>query len=433
MDGLVLGDKKSMPPKNQFRLSKRFYLISILLLITIITGLATGFPLFFRLTYILCVAIILTFVWNLISVKQLSIKVDRRTERVHVGEPLVERITAINDGFIPKSSLIVEDMADIPGYSSAHAIDISSKSFRSWRTTTPARKRGIYKIGPIKVSSSDTLGLYQRDIFQGNTSQITVYPRLHTISGFDITTDTLYSEGNTTKRAHILTPHASSIRDYEYGDSISRVHWKSSAKHGKLMSREFDIGRSNDIWTVVDLDTSHQYGSLDNGTDEIAVSITASISQKYSSLGRSIGVIGYGNTKLFIEPSTGQSHFGNILENLAAIRAEGNTPLFDVLAKEDNLWASQSTLILITSSTALAWISALEHIRLKHVNIIVILLNANSYTNEDSELTNAKKLFSLGIKTYVVDKESSVEAALSKPYIDASASLINKELKEPTA
>ena len=157
------------------------------------------------------------------------------------------------------------------------------------------------------------------------------------------------------------------------------------------------------------------------------------ISQKYSSLGRSIGVIGYGNTKLFIEPSTGQSHFGNILENLAAIRAEGNTPLFDVLAKEDNLWASQSTLILITSSTALAWISALEHIRLKHVNIIVILLNANSYKNQDTELTNAKKLFSLGIKTYVVDKESSVEAALSKPYIDVSASLINKELKEPAA
>ena len=70
---------------------------------------------------------------------------------------------------------------------------------------------------------------------------------------------------------------------------------------------------------------------------------------------------------------------------------------------------------------------------MKHVNIIVILLNANSYKNEDAELTNAKKLFSLGIKTYVVDKESSVEAALSKPYIDASASLINKELKEPTA
>ena len=422
-----------MPPKNQFRLSKRFYLILILLMITIITGMATGFPLFYRLSYILCVAIILTFVWTLISVKQLSIKVDRRTNKVHVGEPLVERITATNDGFIPKPSLIVEDLADIPAYSSAHAIDISSKSFRSWRTTTLARKRGIYKLGPIKVSSSDTLGLYQRETFHGEISQITVYPRLHTIAGFDITNDTLYSEGNNTKRAHILTPHASSIRDYEYGDSISRVHWKSSAKHGKLMSREFDIGRSNDIWTIVDLDTSHQYGSLENGTDEISVSITASISQKYSSLGRPIGVVGYGDTRLFIEPSTGQSHFGHILENLAAIRAEGNTPLFDVLAQEDNLWVSQSTLILITSSTDLAWISALEHIRMRHVNIIVILLNANSYKNQDTRLPNAKRLYSHGIKTYVVDKESSIEASLSTPYIDPDNSLINKELKEPAA
>ena len=39
----------------------------------------------------------------------------------------------------------------------------------------------------------------------------------------------------------------------------------------------------------------------------------------------------------------------------------------------------------------------------------------------------------LSITGYVVDKESSVEAALSKPYIDASASSINKELKEPAA
>ena len=60
-------------------------------------------------------------------------------------------------------------------------------------------------------------------------------------------------DNTTRKRSHDLTPHAASVREYAFGDSISRVHWNSTARLGKLMSKEFDLDRSGDIWILVDL------------------------------------------------------------------------------------------------------------------------------------------------------------------------------------
>ena len=247
-----------------------------LVIVTIISGLATGFGLFYRLIYILILTAVLSFVWNWVSMLGLDISVDRRTKRARVGDDIEERITIRNHIPLPKPTLEVEDVTDLPGYSSGQALSLSSRGFRSWRTISPARKRGVYTLGPVRVSNSDAFGLFRRDADFGESDSLVVYPRTYNLSDFEIPATYLTGESNARRRSHDLTPHAASVREYASGDSLSRIHWNSTARTQRLMSKEFDLGLSSDVWLMVDLHAEVQAGELEDSTDEYAVSIAAS-------------------------------------------------------------------------------------------------------------------------------------------------------------
>ena len=148
---------------------------------SIVTGSATGFALFFRLGYILAAVLAVSFLWNWYSVRSLEILIDRRTKRVSVGDFLEERLTVRNKGVFAKPILEIEDLTAIPGYSTGMAVSLSGKSFRSWRVRDVARKRGIYEFGPVKITSTDMLSLFRRESFYGDIDSVYVYPKIYEI------------------------------------------------------------------------------------------------------------------------------------------------------------------------------------------------------------------------------------------------------------
>ena len=396
--------------RERFSLTPRFYLIALLFVVTIITGMATGFALFYRLAYILCIATILSFLWNMHSVKSIDVHVDRRTKKVHVGDLLDERITARNNGLIPKPVITIEDLSEIPGYSSRRAVSLPSKGFRSWRTNSPAKKRGVYKMGPLRIRSTDALGLFEREIYFGETSEITVYPKILNLRSFNLPANSISGDSSVTKRTQILTPHAASVRDYAFGDSISRVHWNTTAKQGKLMSKEFDMGMSNEIWIFLDLQESVQHGDMDEGTDEWVVSIAASLAQKFSDANIPTGLVAYGDKRHFINASRGQGHFENILETMATAKSEGKTSLFDVIANEEALWTYQNSLIVITPSCSSNWARAIGAMSSKRINTTVILLDSQTFGANSDPSETIRDLLQSGIPTHLVQKGDNLES-----------------------
>ena len=279
----------------KFSLQTRLFLVLGLIVITLFTGLATGFGLFYRLIYILGLTAVLAFIWNWLSVVGLEVSVDRRTRRARVGDDIEERITVRNRSSWQKSTLEVEDVTDMPGYSNGRVLSLPSKGFRSWRTLAPARKRGVYKLGPVRVSNSDPFGLFRRDRDFGGQDELVVYPRVYDLADFEMPPGYLTGESSARRRSHDLTPHAASVREYSFGDSLSRIHWQSTARTGRLMSKEFELGMASDVWILVDLHREVQAGDLDESTDEYAVSIAASMAQKYIQAQLPVGLLAYGD------------------------------------------------------------------------------------------------------------------------------------------
>ncbi len=381
--------------------------------VTLFTGVSTGFVLFFRLLYVLALTAVLSFIWNWLSVRSLDVEVDRRSSRVRVGDIVDERITVRNRSTIPKPVLEVEDLTDLPGYSSGMAVSLASKGFRSWRTLTPARKRGVYSMGPVRVANSDAFGLFRREEFFCGTDNLIVYPRTFDVPGFTIPAADLSGESSTRRRSHDLTPHAASVREYASGDSISRVHWNSTARLGKLMSKEFDLGMSSDVWLFVDLHGEVQAGELDESTDEYAVAIAASLAHKYLQSRLPVGLIAYGDQRYFLTSDTGTGHFDRIMELLALSKAEGTVPLETALPQEEALWGYHSSLIVITSSHRSGWTTALRELIRRRVRVAVALLDGASFGGIFNTLENVPELYGHGVPPYVVRRDDDIPLALS--------------------
>lgn len=382
---------------------------------TAVTGAATGFGLFFRLIYILALTAALAFAWAWLAARGLEVSVERRTKRARVGDDIEERVTVRNRSALPKSSLVIEDQTDMPGYRNGRAVSLPSRSFRSWRSLAPARKRGVYKLGPVRVSGSDPFGLFASERDFGGQDDLVVYPQVHELPSFAVPAGFLTGESSARRRSHDLTPHAASVREYAFGDSLSRIHWNSSARTGRLMSKEFDLGLASDVWIVVDLHKDVQAGELEESTDEYAVSIAASLAQKYLRARIPVGLVAYGDERRLIPADAGAGQHDRIMDALARSAAEGATPLEDVIAQEERAWGTHSSVAVITPSHRPAWTTAVRELGRRRVNVTAILVDGESFGGMFRPMDALAPLYAAGVAPYAVRMGDSIPLALSRP------------------
>lgn len=346
----------------------------------------------------------------------LGVTIVRRSKRVHVGDDVEEHLTVQNIGRLPKSVIEVEDLSDLPGYSNGMAVSLSAKGSRSWTSLAPARKRGVYTMGPVMVSNTDPFGLFKRDRFFGETEALLVYPRTYDLPGFVIPSAHRSGENSARRRSHDLTPHAASVREYSFGDSISRIHWNSTARIGKLMSKDFDLGFSSDVWILVDLHREVQVGELEESTDEYAASIAASLGRKYQNETLPVGLVAYGDQRYVLQAETSSGQLDRLMEFLAISKSEGTVPLDEVIALEEQLWGYHSSIVVITSSHRVEWVTALKELIRRRIKVLVVLLDGMSFGGIYDSTAVVPKLYEAGVSPYIVRQGDSIPVALSHTY-----------------
>jgi len=104
------------------------------------------------------------------------------------------------------------------------------------------RARGIYPVGPAEVSVADPLALNERRTRTGGVDHLTVYPRVDRLSGFPAVRG-LDPAVQSTRPT--FAPHGGedffTLREYQIGDDLRKVHWPSSAKRDALMIRQLEV------------------------------------------------------------------------------------------------------------------------------------------------------------------------------------------------
>jgi uncharacterized protein (DUF58 family) len=388
-------------------------LVVVLFLLCVIFAYATGFWLLFRLAYVLLCVVPLSYFWARINVSGIEVEAARLVDRAQVGQSAEERISIENPSFFPRIWLEVEDPSPLPDHSPGRIISLSGRSQRTWRSRTLLRRRGVYPIGPLTITSGDPFGLFRVSRTYGNASSIIVYPGFIDLPHFTVPPANLPGEGRFRKRTHYVTPNAAGVREYEYGDGLSRIDWKSTARQGRLMVKMFELDPASDIWIAMDLQASVQAGEGDESTEEYAVKIAASVARFFLNANRNVGFMAFGDRLDLIEVERGGQQMTHILEALALSRAVGDVPIGDLINVEGRHFGRHTTLVVITPSIDHDWVLSLLTLTQRGVKVAVVLLEPSTFGGQDSSLMVVSSLAAADIWTYLVKQGDDLSNTLA--------------------
>jgi hypothetical protein len=137
----------------------------------------------------------------------------------------------------------------------------------------PNLPRGIITVGPATTVRSDPIGLLRREHAFHDVHEVYVHPR--TIAVPSTSAGLIRDlEGNPTRRLVDADMSFHAIREYAPGDSQRQIHWKSTAKTGQLMVRQYEESRRSRMAVVLAI-AEQEYADADEF--ELAVSCAASV------------------------------------------------------------------------------------------------------------------------------------------------------------
>ncbi|AMM21144.1 hypothetical protein AX769_14620 [Frondihabitans sp. PAMC 28766] len=228
-----------------------------------------------------------------------TISLDLPHERVAVGDDADGRVTVTNPTRRRVLGVTVEipigtGLAEItlPGLRGGDSVE---ESF-----AVPTSRRGVIPVGPVRTVRGDPIGLVRREVEWTGVTDLFVHPR--TIGIPSTSTGLIRDlEGNATRD---LTPsdisfHA--LREYVAGDERRHIHWKSTAKAGAYMVRQFEETRRSHLVIALSL------ANADFATEdefELAVSVAASLGIRAIRDAREVSVVVSERTPEFAKRKT---------------------------------------------------------------------------------------------------------------------------------
>jgi len=394
----------------------------ILLAIILLLAFATGEGLLYRLSYFLMIVIAASYGWAWLKLRRLEMKLEEQDLVAHVGGFLKGSIVVHNTSGLPTGWVEIGQTSDMPGHVCEGATRLPARGWEEWRAEVYCHARGVYTVGPLVARSSDPVGLFHVQITRTAPITVIIYPQIVELPDLHLPFADLSGEERALLPLQTRTAQASAVRQYNHGDSLNRIHWPSTARCGQLMSKEFDSGKSSDMWIVLDLERSIHKTVGTERTDEYAVTVAASLANLALSEERSTGLIAYGDRKYVLPPSSGARHMSRVLETLALSKTEGETPLNEVLVDNATRIGRFASLTVITSSTNTAWVSALQDLQGRGLSIMAVLIDPASFDGEEACYEVAARLMHAGIASYRIRRGDDISSALSRPLIPAEVS-----------
>ncbi|MCL2146599.1 MAG: DUF58 domain-containing protein [Synergistaceae bacterium] len=174
---------------------------------------------------------------------------------------------------------------------------------------TKFNSRGRHPAGLFHISSIYPFNLFKRYRAFDFEEHVVVFPSpLKCLPEVVFINDEVEDEDNAESSASVLVEtDIVGIRPYEEGDSFRRVHWKSSAKTGKLNTKLYE-GEGAGIGKIIELDRLVSAG-IERGLSMASYAISQSMKS-----GIPIGMLTRGE---LIPPSAERAHKLKLLEMLA--------------------------------------------------------------------------------------------------------------------
>jgi uncharacterized protein (DUF58 family) len=199
--------------------------------------------------------------------------------RVAAGEQVTLTARVENVSRLRTGVLLAEDI--IPGTLGAGSqlvLDgIGPGGHREMSYHIRPQIRGKFSVGLLRVRMADAFGLVEISRSFNTTSTLVVTPRIFPLPRATVTSSWLGEGDGAMRTISAIGEDDAAPRAYQDGDGLHRVHWRSTARYGKLMVRREEHQWRNSASVFLDTRRSSHAGSGPASTFEFAVSAAASI------------------------------------------------------------------------------------------------------------------------------------------------------------
>ena len=379
-------------------ISSRARVIFVLLMVCAGLALAGGKPIFANMAYLLAGLLVVSFVWSRVSLSGISLTRLARTHRGQVGVPFEEAFVLRNASRWSKVWLEIEDLSDLPGHRVSTVLTgFGAGHERKWPVRTICRDRGRFHLGPTRLLSGDPFGLFPAARYLAERQHVIILPMTLPLTSFSVPSGRRAGGEALRERTHQVTPNAAGVRDYAPGDGFHRIHWRSTARRGRLIVKEFELDPMADAWLVVDASrVAHwslraapspnvrprflpEAATLAPSSLEYAVTAAASIGLYLLARGQSVGLMASGRTRQVIQPDRGAAQLYRVLEALAVVDGDGAMDLEDLMKVEVPQIPRGSAAIVVTASPEERVLVAARHLERRGIPPVLVLLDASSF------------------------------------------------------
>ena len=357
----------------------------VLATVLVVAAFSTGEPFLFYLVYLGILVVGGSYVLTRLGLSDLEAGYAVSQLNGHVGDRLQVTYTLRNTSRVPKFWLEIHNPTSLPGGLPGRALSLGGMSERSWRIRAPLTRRGHFRIEPLQIRTGDPFGFFEASAAVGQGVTLVVYPRLEPIPLWKLPASNIEGSHSFPERTLQTTPLATTVRPWAPGDSFNRIHWKTTARTGEIQVKEFDLEQTADAWIVLDLERVQHAGRGDESTIEAAVRAAAAVADKAIAENRAVGLTASGHRTVVLPADRGSRQHLKIMQLLAAVEADGATPLVEVLIGSVGRLRRGMTAVVITPSIDPAWVRPLATLRSRGVGCVAVTLEADAFARYEAE------------------------------------------------
>jgi uncharacterized protein (DUF58 family) len=332
------------------------------------------------------------------------------------GEDVWVSLEALPEAHVPPPGLVVTERIARIG----DRVTTLQRAVRGYRGTYVLERvpRGRYEVEEARATIDDPFGLARAEVDLDARGSLLVYPRL-------VSLDRLFSESGAHaqdgRRLLLRRPSGfdlHSVREYERGESLRKVHWKTTARRGQLMVKELEDAPRDEIAVILDADESAVAGE----SFDVQVRAAGSILRAHAAHGRRAVLAVNSAARPSVRVTSLDGDWLAALGVLAEAEADGTRPVVELLARESGPASRALETLVVTARLSGALATKLVQRALAGQGVSVVWVDSASFASRPTKVEpELLRLQAAGIPVAVVRRGDALANVLGAPAAVRSA------------
>jgi uncharacterized protein (DUF58 family) len=316
--------------------------------------------------------------WTRLLARPLRLHRSVDRDRPVEGDDVVVRVELEADGGVLPGSVTLHDPAGGLGERDVTVPRDGKRLRTAYRVSRVPR--GRYRFTDAQVAIEDPFGLARREQPLPDTGTLLVYPRLTKLAS-------LFSERGL--RSHgagrvLLRRSAGfelhSVREYQSGESLRRVHWPSTARRQQLMVKELEDAPRDEVVVVLDAQGGFSAGAPPDSSFDAQVRAAGSILWTHARRARNARLVVTGGAAAnVVSVRSYERDWPRAMEALASAEQDGRRPVEAYVADDAGVAARASDLVVVTPALRPTLVETLVARAVGREQVSVVYVDLPSY------------------------------------------------------